>query len=259
MMKNNSKLVEEEKKGSVFKRIGPWLLNLLFPKHLKCVFCGNELKDDNGFDTCEHCEDSLPKIQHACLRCGGIVEESNDGVCLNCKSNNFDFNSARSVFHYKDSIVGLMHRYKFGRAKYLYEPMAQYMCDVLSKWGINVDFVTCVPLHKNREKTRGYNQSKLLAEFIAEKFGLKYVDTAEKIVDNSSQTSLGMKQRKANVLGVYKLLSEARHIIKGKNILLIDDIFTTGATSNEMSSCLKKAGAKEIFVLTFAHSVGLQN
>lgn len=242
-------------KESVFVKIGSWLKNLIFPRHLKCIFCGDELNSKAINDTCENCHDNLPKLEHFCLRCGGPVEDNNDGVCFNCKANNFNFVKARSVFAYSGDIVKVIHKFKFGRSKYLYEPMAEYMCDVFSKWDISVDIITSVPLHKNREKVRGYNQSKLLAEFIAEKFNIKYLDLVEKVVDNTAQATLDMKSRRENVKDVYKPIVETRDEVKGKTILLIDDIMTTGATSDAVSKVLLEMKAKEIFVLTFAHSV----
>ena len=130
------------------------------------------------------------------------------------------------------------------------------MCDVFSTWNISVDIVTSVPLHKNRERQRGYNQSKLLAEYIANKFNIEYVDAVEKIVDNTAQATLDFKSRRENVKDVYKSISEAKSEIKDKNVLLIDDIYTTGATCNAVSEILKSMHAKEVYVLTFAHSIG---
>ncbi len=251
-------LVEKDfkQKGSVWKRIGSWLKNLAFPRHIKCIFCGDELNSTDVCDTCSNCFRDLPFLAHCCLRCGGPIENNNDGVCFNCNANNFSFHSARSAFPYTDKVVGVVHKFKFGRGKYLFEPMAEYMCDVFSTWNISVDIVTSVPLHKNREKFRGYNQSKLLAEYIAGKFNLMYIDATKKIVDNTAQATLDFKSRRENVKGVYKSISEAKSEIKDKNVLLIDDIYTTGSTSNAVSEILKSMGAKEVYVLTFAHGVG---
>ena len=94
-----------------------------------------------------------------------------------------------------------------------------------------------------------------MALYIADKFNLKYVDTVEKIVDNTAQATLDFKSRRENVKDVYKPICEARSDIKDKKILLIDDIYTTGATSNAVSEILKSMHAKEVYVLTFAHSV----
>lgn len=256
--KDIKNVVEKDfkQKGLVWKRIGSWLKNLLYPKHIKCVFCSDELTHTDINDTCSNCFGKLPRLTHSCLRCGGPIEENNDGVCMNCKANNFSFNSARSAFAYSDSIVNIMYRYKFGRGKYLFEPMAEYMCDVFSRWNISVDVITSVPLHKNREKSRGYNQSKLLAHYIADKFNFKYVDAVEKVVDNTAQATLDFKSRRENVKDVYRTISEAKSEIKDKKVLLIDDIYTTGATSNAVSEILKSMGANEVYVLTFAHSVG---
>lgn len=231
------------------------LKNLLFPRKLKCIFCAEELGDFSNNDTCEDCLKSLPFIKNPCERCGAELPNGLEGVCFNCFANNFNFDMVRSVFSYNEKVVGLVHKFKYKGRKFLASPMAKYMSMLLKTWNINVDEITAVPLHKNREKERGYNQSKLLAENIAKENNLEYKDLCVKIVDNPAQASLDAKSRRENVKGAYIANNDYKRNIKGKTILLIDDIYTTGSTSSEISGVLKKAGANKVYVLTFAHSL----
>jgi len=239
-----------------FMKFKDYLLDIIYPRHIKCIFCGEELDNRSLHDTCTSCLHSLPFITRACTKCGSALSENNTGVCANCKSNNFDFDKAKSVFEYRDEVVALVHKYKYSSMKFLAEAMSGFMCDILSTWDIEPDIITSVPLHKNREKDRRYNQSKLLAINIADKFKLPYVDLCEKIVDNPSQTTLDVMDRKNNVKDAYKVLLDRKENIKNKTILVIDDIYTTGSTSSEIARILKNVKADKVYILTFAHGDG---
>lgn len=245
----------KEKLKSFFSKFGKTLSESLFPPHIKCVFCADELNEKDINDTCEKCFHSLPFIRHACPRCGGELTKNNEGVCFNCKMTNFNFELARSIFSYGGKIKSAIYKYKYGGAKYLSEPFAIYLINYLTKWEIKPDYITTIPLHHNREKSRGYNQSKCMAEIVAKNFNIEYKDFCIKIKDNPHQAKLGLKERKENVKDAYQLMPELRKIIKGKTILIIDDVFTTGATANEVSRILRQAKPKRIYILTLAHEV----
>ncbi|MBR6779366.1 MAG: ComF family protein [Clostridia bacterium] len=234
-------------------KIGEHLLNIMYPKHIKCIFFGEELTEKAYNDTCVDCWKTLPFVERPCLRCGGSVEEVQGNVCLTCHKLNHNFVSARAVFDYTDMIVGLVHKFKYNNKSFLFEPMSNFMTEKLSTWGIEPDIITFVPLHKNKQKSRSFNQAELLAKSIAEKFDIKCIGLCEKIVDNYSQASLNFKDRQENVKDAYKFINRHKQEVKNKIILLIDDIMTTGATADEISKVLLNAGAKEIYVLNFAH------
>ena len=231
------------------------VLDVLFPNDIKCIFCGEELNNKSENSTCASCIKILPFISRPCAKCGGEMGESETGVCINCKMTEHAIVRARSVFNYVDDVVGVVHRLKYGGKHYLAKPMSMYMSQALATWDVEPDFVTDVPLHSKREKARGYNQSRLLAENIAQKFNLPMVEFCDKIVDNPSQTQLGYSDRRMNVKGVYKFKSDLKRKVKGKKVLIVDDIYTTGATTDELAEVLTNAGAKEVYVLTFAHAV----
>lgn len=241
-------------KNERLERIKDFICNLIYPLNIKCIFCGEELDERAQKDTCVKCNSRLPYITHPCLRCGREMGNTTDLVCFNCKSSNFLFTSTHSVFQYRDMIVPVIHRFKYQSHRFLYYPLAEYMCERFATLNLEPDIITSVPLHPARECERGYNQSRLLAEVIANKFSIKYLDLCEKVKENVSQTELDFKSRHDNVKDVYKILKDKRNAIEGKSILIVDDIFTTGATTNEMSRVLKNAGAGDINILTFAHS-----
>ena len=105
-----------------------------------------------------------------------------------------------------------------------------------------IDLVVSIPLHPKREKSRGYNQSELLARVIGKELGLPVVNLLARVKNNSSQTGLNEDERRKNVAGIFRFKTG----INGKKILLVDDVLTTGATMEEGAKVLKEAGAGEI-------------
>ena len=237
------------------KSFGSYLKNLLFPKHIKCVFCGNELATDFYNDTCTDCQQSLPFIKNFCDRCGVTVSAGTIGVCQICKTTNFNFTYARSVFEYTNKAARIVRKLKYHSGKYLAEQMAKYMIDLYATTSLSADIVTNVPMHIKKFKKRGYNQSTLLAQEFSNKTNLPFQELCSCVINKPSQTSLSFAERKANVMDTFAFNKEYKELIKGKVILIIDDVITTGATTSEISKVLLENGAKACHVLTFARTV----
>lgn len=138
-------------------------------------------------------------------------------------------------------------RMKFGNKPHYTKVMGQLMSTYIPS---GFDFVTSVPMSQKRFNKRGYNQSRLIAESICECCSLEYRETLVKVKDNKVQSMLKFTQRQKNVQGAYKVQAD----VKGCSVLLVDDVFTTGATINECSKVLKRAGAKSVDCVTFAMS-----
>lgn len=116
------------------------------------------------------------------------------------------------------------------------------------------DFLLCVPPDKKRYRKRGFDHAALIGSAVSEKLDIPYMDNIiDKIKSNKPQHTLNARQREENVRGVYKIIAPDE--VKGKNILLIDDVFTTGSTTNEISRILKRAGAKYVLVATACKAV----
>ncbi|MBO7390717.1 MAG: ComF family protein, partial [Clostridia bacterium] len=133
------------------------------------------------------------------------------------------------------------------------EPMAKWMTDRFLELEVAADVVLPVPLHPNRRKERGYNQSELLAEIVAESLSLPLDLTSvvrEKDTLASSGLEGGRKAREENMKDAFRLVS--KESIAGKTVLVVDDVITTGTTSSFLAEVLKKGGAKKVYVVTFA-------
>ena len=226
-------------------------LNLIYPKHIKCIFCGEEIELNNSFDSCENCINTLPIINtDYCYRCGGKREKDAVGVCLNCKINNFDFDFARSVFEYNDKLIPTIHKLKFGGGKYLVKPLSFYLYSKLKTLDWKIDLITFVPMYTKRQKERGYNQAEELAKELSKLINIKCEPMFTKIKDTKEQAKLSGKERRTNLKDSFKLIYKD---IAGKNILIVDDVYTTGATSNELARLIKDK-SNNIYILTLAHS-----
>lgn len=227
------------------------LSKLLFPENLKCIICKNEIFDNAYNCICKNCLVKIELITNPCPRCGDNMANENT-YCLNCKSRKETFfDRSRSVCLYSDVAKSLVLKSKFSSQKYLAKNMAAFMIDVYNVSHFDCDCITFVPSGKKRTKERGYNIAELLANNIALKLNLPVINTMERIKEQH-QINKNYKSRQENIKDAYKILDNIN--LKNKTILLVDDVITTGATINECSRILKKAGASKVYGLTFAHT-----
>ena len=200
------------------------LLNLLFPP--KCTLCAKVLEKQET-DLCRDCRLNS-------LECAGIHK-------------NFSFlDSWAAVWYYEGNIRGSLLRYKFRRARH-YAPVYGRMLAMRlqQEYPDGFDILTWVPVSRLRRFTRGYDQVELLAEAVGQELGMQPVSTLKKVRNNRPQSGIvGQAKRRANVLGVYRAVCPQE--VRGKRVLLLDDIITTGATAGECARVLLTAGAKEV-------------
>ncbi|MBO5413213.1 MAG: ComF family protein [Clostridia bacterium] len=209
-------------------------LNLIFPN--VCGFC-NEI-DKNSL--CKNCELSLEKYEINCIK---------DYT----KDNQKYFDYQYSALKYENIVREKIIKYKFNENSYLYKTFAKIIIKNKKVYGFLklYDIIIPVPMHKLKKSVRGYNQSELLAKEIAKQMELHFEkELLIKIKNTKVQSTLTKTQRAENVKNAFFVADTTK--VKGKKIILIDDIYTTGSTVNECSKVLKKAGAKEICVVTIA-------
>lgn len=216
-----------------------------------CDGCGREVFDYPNQRLCLDCAEALSRnIDYSCDKCGRKTHTK--GVCLSCKKALPAFTKGYSPFVYSGVVASLINRLKNGDrylANLLGEEMTRYLrphIENTCEW-----LVVSVPLTKEREETRGYNQAEELAKCVAKGLGLEHDSgVLVKTRDAISQKYLSQKERMENVQGAYRV--HKRKAVQGKKLILIDDIMTTGATGGECSRILKNAGALEVIFLTAA-------
>ena len=238
------------------------LLNEIFPSNLTCDCCGEELNQNDYL--CENCKKNLIKIKNKCKKCGDEVNDFTH-YCKFCKGIKRDFTTAVSSFMYDGTAKSLVYKLKYGGAKYIAKPLAKYLVETFKNSKLqNIDIVTCVPLNSKRLKTRGYNQAQVLAEEFCKWLSNENINIAQnyqlikRVKNTPTQTSLTKVERQENLKDAFEFCGNTEEI-KNKNILIIDDIFTTGATMEELSKIFKKHKAGKIYCLTCCHTVKTLN
>lgn len=229
------------------------ILNVVFPIGFSCMNCGCEIFADDKY-LCEDCKKLLPYLKgDLCLHCSEPITGSGK-YCLYCKGKKFECAKIISPFEYdgiaKKLIVGL----KYENKKFYAECLSTFMASSFLKELLPCDIVTCVPLCDKRLKERGYNQADILAKLFAQKINAEYNSTLlKRVKDTPTQTKLSQTERRKNMIDAFKVVDKKS--VKDKIIVLIDDVYTTGATTSECAKKLNKAGAKCVYAVTAGHTL----
>ncbi len=220
----------------------------LFARELTCACCGEELYADGYF--CPHCLKTLPfNGGNICSKCGRAIGEDYP-VCLECKADMPLYDAARSALRYEGDTVRLVKRFKTG-GKWLALPFASLMAPVLSGEFAGSDMLVHVPMTDAARRKRGYNQAELLAAALSDRAGVPHERVLlEKVRETASQKELSRRGRAENLKGSFRVHERVK--CRGKTVLLIDDVLTTGATASACARALKGAGAARVWVLTLA-------
>ena len=219
------------------------LADLFYPE--RCVGCERRSSDV----LCRPCFEALPLVgRPVCERCG-LPTAFATFVCEECKNVDFGFESARAPLKYEGVGKDIVHALKYRGYKRVVEKLAApLMLQVLDDG--RFDAVVPVPLHRSRLRKRGFNQAELLARGVAHRINATVSDTLEVVHSTRDQVELSAAQRRANVAGAYT----ARGPVRGR-ILLVDDVFTTGATMSACAGALVRAGAREVHTLSLCRTV----
>lgn len=231
-----------------FEEFGKRARALFSRRGYTCDCCGVEIFDYPNRRICDECNALMQTQAPRCVKCGR--KTITEGVCLTCKRENPTFDVGVSPFSYENMTASMINRFKNGE-RYLSEFFSERMADALKNSGhFSSDLLAvCVPMIEEKRLERGYNQAEELAQSLSKRLGIAVdCDVLTKRKETSEQKHLTRKQRQENVKTAFFV--HKRALINGKNILLIDDIMTTGATGNACARVLKNAGAKKVIFLT---------
>ena len=228
------------------------MLSLLFPENITCVFCGEDCDKKREVDVCSNCIKNLPyNSGRICKKCGKPLEIGSS--CPSCKFTKHYFTKARAPFIYDNMIRQAIHRLKFNGERFIATSLAYFLFLSYKQLEIEADYIVPIPLSENRLKERGYNQAEELARKLSDFTGVDLLNELEKVKETPKQSNTELEDRKRNVENVFKIKSNKR--IKNKTIVLVDDVYTTGATVDSASKELKRKGAAKVYVLTVAHTI----
>ena len=212
------------------------ILNALFPDNIKCIFCG---RDISSYFICDKCnKNEIYNNENRCKICDTPIKEGNI-ICDHCKKQKHNFERLLSPLIYKDKVRKSLLQFKSDGAKFLARPFAQLIADRLAFEQVEYDIIVPVPSHKSSIKKRGYNPAKVLAEELSKITSKPVEDVLYKLTKTQNQKYLDYKDRQSNLENSIILLNKS--VIKNKNILIIDDIITTGATIESCAKLMKKA------------------
>ena len=230
---------------------GLWvnLINIIYPAQF--TICNKAVSPE--IILCQDCTKAIElNVAPFCAHCGRSLSNY---VCQNCKKLIFHFDRVWSACRYKNIAATLIHLFKYKGKHKIKNTLIKVITNFIKESHIpmhTIDIITPIPLHHSKLRERGFNQSCLLSEDLAGAFNITHsAKNLIRIKNQNTQTKLNVNSRFKNIEGAFKIKDSES--FKNKNVLLIDDVLTTGATTSEASRILKKAGAKKVFVLTFAN------
>jgi ComF family protein len=235
-----------------------YLVDIIYP--LRCHLCGRFFPPHEDRpppkQLCSDCRTALSPVTHPmCTICGLPFAPltGRDHVCENCLRKTPWFDLARAPYLYTGRLMEAIHRFKYKSETHLISSLGPLLSTFAREWIHDfADLLTIpVPLHKRRLRARGFNQSLFLARVISRELAtpLDYLSLI-RTRHTRAQAGLSKEERRKNVRNAFSVLNS--EIIEDKEILLVDDVFTTGHTLNECARTLKKSGARAVICLTLA-------
>ena len=226
------------------------LLALVFPGG--CRACGARLSAGEKF-FCRPCVEGAARLRGPyCTVCGRQFQGAGDPhPCGDCMKKRPPFDLARAPLAYGGVIKEVIHLYKYRPVRALSAPLGGFVGEGARRWFSDAEVACAVPLHKRRLRHRGFNQSLFLARRAALALGVPLsVDGLARVRHTRPQVDLGPAEREANVRGAFEVVRPED--FNGRAVLLVDDVYTTGATVRECARALKASGANKVYVLTVA-------
>ncbi len=231
-------------------------VGLLYPE--LCRLCDSPATPAEGY-VCAECRSSIRFVERPyCEHCGRPYKGniSNQFECSNCTEGKWEFVTARSAIQAKGKAREIIHWYKYNHAMWFETLLADLFLQKAvpalaeAKW----DLIVPVPLHPTKEREREFNQATRLAAHLSRATGIPLNSgLLRRVVPTVTQTHLPRKERLANVRNAFAMKDKNR--LQGERIVLVDDVFTTGATTSACARVLKIAGASEVCVWTVARGV----
>ncbi len=238
------------------KKVFIFFVDIFFPNY--CFSCNSVLELDE-YKICEKCINLLKEPEFFCKKCGRPTDLEQDW-CSDCKDKKIYYEKMFIGYYYSDTIKQLLKIVKYKPSEKIFVNFDIFYNLILSNSKIKkiesilemIDFILPVPIHKEREKKRGYNQTVLFAEILRVCYSKEYRnDILLKKKNTNFFFSLNKISRELEIKNAFEIIN--KDYIKDKNILILDDISTTGTTINNISKILLDNGANSIFALCFAH------
>lgn len=240
---------------AIIKNIITGWLDLVYPR--LCVLCHKYIMPTEARAPllCGECWSAIIANRPPfCAKCSRPLQSFQDIFCGHCRQTSVYFDQAWAAAIYNENLRRLIHLFKYGGKTSLRLLFGDLILTFIRTYHVPVqefDFIVPVPLYHVRYRERGYNQARILAEIVSKAFEIPVLTQGlQRIRNTKNQARLSPKERWTNIDGAFKM--RTLNFVIDRNILIVDDLFTTGATASEIARVLKAAGAKKVSVLTLA-------
>lgn len=230
------------------------LMDLIYPR--RCPLC-NKIRPYGEGVVCKVCFEKLKRVEPPyCMKCGKTIEDSSREYCEDCEKIVKTYKRGFPVFFYEGAIKNALYDFKYNNqrdyAEFFADCMYLHYREELKK--LKIDGIVPVPVHPHKKKKRGYNQAELLAKALSKRLGIMiYPNYLERDIDTNPQKELNDKARMKNLKNAFKI---GQNTIKLKKILLVDDIYTSGATVEACTRVLMSSGAEDVYYISVAIGKG---
>lgn len=206
---------------------------------------------------CPECAEKVEYIvEPRCKRCGKPIRYEEKEFCHDCANHTFHYEQGKSIWLHKGPVRWSVYQFKYHNRRIFAEFYAREWCRLyattLREWAI--EEIIPIPLHPKRRRKRGYNQAAVLAAELGKRCGIPVNQKAViRVINTKPQKELNDKARKKNVQQAFRV---TKHWKNARNILLIDDIYTTGNTIDSVARILKEKGARNVYFLSISIGQG---
>jgi ComF family protein len=231
------------------------LLELCYPSRLYCILCGSVIDASRPYGLCDRCASKIHWTgTKTCGICGKILSEgSTRALCGDCRRRERTFSRGYTCTRYGLYERTLITAFKYRDKPHVGRELGLAMADRMALADYRPDLVTPVPVHPGRLAKRGYNQAELMAKAYCKAAGLPLeCGLLERLRDTRAMKNLGAAERRENLEGAFGLVRGREELVRGRSVLLLDDILTTGSTADACAAVLLAAGAREVRVLSFS-------
>lgn len=219
------------------KKAMAWLLDLILPRRACCMACGSMLGCDRN-DVCEDCREKLAR----------------NWVGVRSVDKKLRLSGTAFAYRYAGPAGGLVRSLKYGGVRILAEEMSADLSRAVNLMRIgHVQIITAVPMHPKRLRKRGMNHAELLARGVARRQNMQYHELLLRTRNAPQQARLSHEQRVENLRGGFGVRPECMETVSGADILLIDDVFTTGGTAEACAQALLQAGARRVYFAAYSY------
>ena len=238
--------MNRKQEKQTFYKVMSGILDYIYPP--RCPIC--DRLPAQGRSICRECDSGINRVtEPVCKRCGKPMENERKEYCTDCIEEEHKYRQGKAVFVYEGKIKQSMYRFKYSNKR---EYASFYAAEAVRLYGDwirrrKIETIIPIPMYSGKQRRRGYNQAEVFAKALGRELGIKAdAGVVKRIRDTTPQKELNNKERRRNLKNAFQLSSD---IVKYKEILLVDDIYTTGSTMDAVTEVLLSAGVKNIYYI----------